>query len=368
MSETTAHDPTRQGDSGVWDQTARISFGFLYVVIAVLTLGWITSNVHQIPADSRAVVLRFGAVTREAGPGLLIAWPAPIEEVVLVPSADQQLALHVKRFEGGTTYSTASTTDTASRTSNLLSRSSMSYAVSYSPRENAGFLLTGDSSVVVLQAVAYYQISDAVMYVTAKDYLEPSLERLVIASAVNLSAKRDLDSILVARPELAMEESARTGREQLRGQLVDAVNARLRSLAEAGAGLGVVVTRLDLIASIPMGAKDAFDYVLIATQDAERAVAQARTTAAMTIQQANQESDRILSDSQARAEERVTEARARTAAVTALAKQANEEGDQIVIKRIYAERIKALLPKAQRVETVGPDNGLNLIIPGAQSQ
>ena len=160
-------------------------------------------------------------------------------------------------------------------------------------RENAAFLLTGDASVVHLQATLLYQIIDPAAYILAAEHVGPALQRLFVASAVSVCASRDLDTILVARPELDSGSSAaaRAGREQLRADLMNAINHRLDDLTSAGASLGIKVSRVDLAAAIPSGAKSAFDYVLIATQQADRDIAEARTGAAMTAQRANQ--DRI---------------------------------------------------------------------------
>ena len=55
---------------------------------------------------------------------------------------------------------------------------------------------------------------------------------------------------------------------------MNAINHRLDDLAEQGVGLGIKVSRVDLVASIPSGAKSAFDYVLIASQQADRDIAE----------------------------------------------------------------------------------------------
>jgi len=42
---------------------------------------WVMSSLVVIRPDQRALVLRFGKLSREAGPGLLVKWPWPIERV-----------------------------------------------------------------------------------------------------------------------------------------------------------------------------------------------------------------------------------------------------------------------------------------------
>ena len=195
--------------------------------------------------------------------------------------------------------------------------------------------------------------------------MAPALERLFVASAVSVCAGRDLDTILVARPEATNAgDDARSSREQLRADLMNAVNRRLQSLAEQGAGLGITVSRVDLVPAIPSGAKSAFDLVLISMQWAERDIAQARTDAETTAQRANRESDRIITDATAKAEEVVTEAKTRTASIAALAQQAPGLSGSMLINRLYYDRVGALLKKAGSVDTVDRDGTSRLILPG----
>jgi regulator of protease activity HflC (stomatin/prohibitin superfamily) len=149
---------------------------------------------------------------------------------------------------------------------------------------------------------------------------------------------------------------------------MNAINHRLDDLSGVGAGLGITVSRVDLAASIPNGAKDAFDRVLVASQEAERDIAEARTEAAATAQSANQEHDRILTDAEAKAAERTTQAKARTAAIGALARGSPGFSGVTLAKRIYIDRIGAILAKAARVDTVDQGGGIHLILPGPVPQ
>src|SRR5690348_8876794 len=79
--------------SGAWAQSTVLAFRFLFIVVGLLALGWVVSNCREITPDSHALVLRFGTVVRQQGAGLLLAWPRPIEQVVVTPAADRQLEL-----------------------------------------------------------------------------------------------------------------------------------------------------------------------------------------------------------------------------------------------------------------------------------
>ncbi|HEY6254355.1 MAG TPA: SPFH domain-containing protein [Xanthobacteraceae bacterium] len=333
--------------AGPWAQSAKLAFRFLFLAVCVAAVGWLVSNFRQVPPESRAIVYRFGTIVRQQGAGLLMSWPRPIEQIVILPSEDRQIEFRIDQFEPDSAVGG-------------------DFMISDYARENTAFLLTGDASIVHLQATLLYQIIDPAAYILAAEHVAPALQRIFVTSAVAVCAARDLDTILVARPELdsGSNAAARTGREQLRADLMNAINRRLDDLAAAGAALGIKVSRVDLAAAIPSGAKSAFDYVLIATQQADRDIAEARTGAAMTALRANQDRDRTLTDVDARAAEKVTDARSRTAAIAALAKGSPGLSGSMLASRIYYDRIGALLAKAARVDTVDNNGGMQVVLPG----
>jgi regulator of protease activity HflC (stomatin/prohibitin superfamily) len=345
-------DPTAKTE-GAWAQAAQLAFRFLFLVVFVLAVGWAISNCRQVPPDSRAIVLRFGTVVRQARAGLLLALPQPFERVILLPSADRQIQFRIDAFQG----------------SGAASSQSVAVSISTNPRDNAGILLTGDMSLVHLSATLFYQISDANAYVLSSEHVAPGLARLFTASAVTVAARRDLDTILVARPERnSASDAFRLGRESLRSDLMNEVNRRLSDLASQGASLGISISRVDLLPSIPAEAKAAFDSVLYAMQNAETAIAQARTQAELLTQRSNQGRDRILTDAQALAQERITQARTRTDAISALS--ANREGlsGQMLERQLYQEQIGKILGAAGRVYSADAQGGARVIVPaGAES-
>ena len=106
------------------------------------------------------------------------------------------------------------------------------------------------------------------------------------------------------------------------------------------------MSRVDLVASIPTGAKFAFDSVLVASQQADREVANARTRATMAAQRANEDGDQIATDAQARGAEIINDAKTRTAAITAYVDGAPGLSGEMLVNRIYYDRIGGLLAKA----------------------
>jgi len=336
-------------DVGPLGQSVAFAFRFIFLAVCLIAVGWFVSNIHQIPPDSQAVVVSFGSVTRVQGAGLLLALPKPIERVIVLPGRERQIPLPISRFMEG-----------------QADASSRDFDLNPDPRLNSGFLLTGDSSVVHLEATLFYQVTDPVAYMTAAEHVAPALQRLFIASAVSIAAGRDLDSILVARPEVASRPGEVIRRERLRSDLLRAVNARVEALAGTGGNLGISVRRVDLVPAIPAAAKAAFDNVLLVTQTAQANIALARTYAQNIAQESDREKDRTFTDAAASADERVSDAKVETASIAALAQQTQGMSRSMQLSRLYYDRIGALLHKAGQVEAVDRNGAAHVIVPGAQ--
>lgn len=337
---------------GPWAQAVALAFRFLFIAVCVIAAGWLFSNFRQIPPDSQAVVMRFGTVARIQGSGLLVAFPRPIEQVMVIPAPARQMSLRISQF-------------TESQDSGA--GPGQGFDLARDPRLNGGFLLTGDSNVVHLEAQLFYQVADPAAYVIAARHVQPALQRLLVDSAIAMIGRRDLDSVLVARPEIAAQAAQVAARDRLRADILRAVNRRLHALSAQGASLGVTVSRVDLVPSIPAFAKSGFDNVLVVSQSAETAVANARTTAQITSQDANSKKDKIATNATASATEMVTNAKAATASIAALAQQSRDMSHSMQMTRLYYDRIVPLLKKAGSVEVLDKDGAVHTIMPGIQT-
>jgi regulator of protease activity HflC (stomatin/prohibitin superfamily) len=336
-----------------WIQAGRLAFLALYGVTVLAALAWAFSNVRQIDPQNRAVVLHFGALDRIRNAGLLLAWPQPFEQVILLPAADRVIERRV--------------TDLLRSDEAVKADRAASFAKPVSDAlAGSGYLLTGDAGVVQLDVRVFYKVTEPYAFVLQGEHVLPALDRLVTRSAVALIAARDLDTILVARPELIGADSqAAERRERLRGDLVRGINQRLAQLGSTGQGLGIEVTRVDVQSSLPNPAVNAFNAVLTASQQADKAVANARTEAEKLTQSANEQADRTLQVAHAQASERLSKASADTASVVSLAKAQQQGLDPQMLLRIYRDRLPKILGQAGSVTTVDPKDDSRLIIQGA---
>ncbi|APA89938.1 protease modulator HflK (plasmid) [Paraburkholderia sprentiae WSM5005] len=374
-------------------QAVRVSFWFVVAVTVLAACAWAGSNIRRIPPDSRAVVLRFGAFVRTQDAGLLIAWPRPFESTLMVPGSARVLEQRIQSLERDPRARHAdahspqvpplSDVEGVTGPSDLPAAPADGMAAMPKPEAEeleatpaagallpdalagSGYLLTGDNGVLQLHATLYYRVVDAYAYVLQKDRLDAALERIVSASAAAVVAQRNLDAILVARPELlSAGQQLAVKRERLRGDLAQEIERHLRQLDAQHAGLGVEVARVDVEAAFPAAAVSAFNSVLTSLQVAERSMAEARTAAEKTRQDAQQDADRIVLNAQANAVERVATARAKTLTIQQLEAPLRDHSDPGLLARVYRDRAQLVLSKAASVTTVDPKNTSNLILPG----
>ena len=356
VTTTSRNGSSDPSSANPWLQAGRIAFIALYAFTLLAAARWLLSNVREIGAENRAVIVRMGALTRVQTSGLLWAWPQPIDQVVLLPAAETVLERHVQALvrsqQARQADDMAYDDDEGGPVSDELAGS--------------GYLLTGDSGIVQLDVRVYYKVTDPMAYVLQADHVLPALDRLVTRSAVVVCAARDLDTILVARPELLGNGNRDAERrERLRSDLLQDVNRRLAALQVAGLGLGIQAARVDVQSSLPRDTLNAFNAVLTASQQAEQNIADARTEAERTLQRATQAADRTLQIAQATASERLAKAQTDTASVLLLTQSVKNRTEPGLLMRVYRERIPGILAKAGSVTTVNPQDDAQLIIPGA---
>jgi regulator of protease activity HflC (stomatin/prohibitin superfamily) len=343
--------------------SVRLGFFMLYALVILLGAGWASGNIHQVAPDSRAVVFRFGRVNRVQEAGLLLAWPSPIEQVRMLPAADRQIAYKVQAQSTGFQ---SDETDFQ-----LAPNDDVIHMQGERDLFNASYLMTGDGNVVSLDATLFYTITAPSAYLLVEGHVLPALQRIFQASAVSLTASRDLDDFLVAQPDEDVTAPGTTAisalaarREALRTDLVTAMNARLNRLRAAGEDLGIVVSRVDLVALLPPVAKAAFDGVLTAAQIADQNAAAAHTDAEHIMQDANQQRDGIVSSAAAAADERIQTAMTEAAPIGALEAQETPADRDTLLTHVYQDEIAVILQHAGEVTAVDPRSAQQILLPG----
>ena len=157
---------------------------FVIVMIALCVL-IICSGIYTVQSDEVALVLRFGKLqgnTKEQQikrPGLHIALPYLIDEIVRVPVGK------VKKLTVSTFMSPQ--------------KSVLSGVSRY------GYLITGDSNIILMKTTVKYSISDPVNYTFFNADVEKMIESTISAQLFEEVAQLDVDTLLTtAKDKLAV--------------------------------------------------------------------------------------------------------------------------------------------------------------------
>jgi len=208
----------------------------LCVILLVL---YLFSGLRFVGPQESALVLRLGKLQPQVhGPGLLLAWPAPLDEVILlVTGAEQTLELDNwtalgPRLEQGRHSREATAEEKAA---GLYQRGNQSLPVEVAPVGDSldpvtdGYTLTGDWNVVQGLFTLRYRITDPVAYHRAT-HNTPALIELLTTRALATELAR-----------LPIDRALTDGRDAL----AQAVCSRLAASAEKLA-LGITATAFEL--------------------------------------------------------------------------------------------------------------------------
>ncbi|MGL4723466.1 MAG: protease modulator HflK [Scandinavium sp.] len=335
-----------------WGQSYRIAFFGLYAATLLAALAWLFSSFHQVTPDSQAVVFRFGKPIAVERPGVVFAWPAPVDNVQVIPGPARILqhdVLPLQRKEQLKTLTAAQVTADAGA--------------------GAGYQLTGDAGVVQLNMQVFYRIDNPLRYVLQRPHVDALIDRLAQRASTLICAGRDLDTVLVARPETQQDDTyAAQERSRLRSDLKQMMDKDLQQLAGSDNDPGIVIERVDIASSLPDEAVDAFNSVLTASQQAEKNIAQAQNEATLRLQKSQQQADRVIQQAEASSSEMHAKAEVATQTITKLAQARASGSDAGLLQRLWRDRISAILSHAGQVLTVAPENKNRLVLSGPDDQ
>jgi regulator of protease activity HflC (stomatin/prohibitin superfamily) len=223
---------------------------------------------------------------------------------------------------------------------------------------------------VLLTASLIYRINDPIAYALEESHVAPALDRLFRATAVHITAARNLNDFLVVQTKNDQSGKAQNLvalRSEVRESFLRTMNDRLKALEATGAGLGVEIEQINLTPSLTPDAKAAFDQVLVATQTADRGIAMARTDAERRRQDANNQAQQLTSAAEATAAELVSKASVDTATILALVRDEKSfQSKDVVLLREYRARVAEIMNRTGRVTLVDPRSGARVVLPGVQ--
>jgi membrane protease subunit HflK len=297
----------------------RSSIRILRWGMLVLVLIYLCSGITVIGPNERGLILRFGrALPNSAPPGLLLAFPAPIDEVVRLPAKSvQEVVLD-------------------SWTAN-----DDSYRDSLHP-ERDPYTITGDVNVIRARFSIRFQVADPIAYEFGANERENLCNAICYQSACRVLAGMSVDDALTTRRDFIGQESMRLAQSEI---------DRL--------GLGIQLLAFETREiNPPAPVLPAFQDVVSAKVEAKTLVEPARSRNASVIPEAKAEAYRIQQEGQSYAQGLIAKAQGEVSAFLALLKE-YRANPVTVHTRLYAEMIETVLPKL-RVSTVMPTDRGNV--------
>lgn len=312
-----ARAPRESSDASVRRSVTRTLVNLTILALSVALLAaWAYFGFYQLEPGQAAVILRFGKYVRTEGdPGLRWHLPPPIEshEIVNVASIDRE--------EFGTRVADPVAADAEER--------------------SEATMQTSDNNIVHVGFVVQYRIKDAF-----KSRYRVASPREILRDAAQ-SAVREV----VGRHSIDGVLSAERGSVELESE--ESLQA---TLDHYESGLEVIGVELQDV-SPPPAVRPAFDDVLAAIQDRNRAVNEAEGYANEVLPKARAEAIETVESARGYQEARVAEATGEAERFRAMALEYRKAPD-VVRTRLFLEAMEEILPD---VHTVIVDPGTAVV-------
>lgn len=275
--------------------------GLLGIGLAVLAAIWLYSAVYVVDEQEQAVVLRFGKYYETVGPGLNIYFP-PI---------DRKYLENVTRERA------------------------------YSKQ---GQMLTEDENIVEVPLTVQYKITNLQDFVLNVDQPEVSLQHATESALRHVVGSTSMDQVLTE------------GREQM---AVD-IRERLQRFLDTYR-TGITVTQVNVqSAAAPREVQEAFDDVIRAREDEQRARNQAESYANGVVPEARGQAQRIIEDANGYRDEVIARAKGEADRFTKLVAEYRKAPD-VTRQRLYLETMQEVYSNSSKVLVATKDGQNNLL-------
>jgi len=304
-----------------WGGTTRRNLVPL-LAVGIATVGFLHAFTFQVNPDELGVVLRFGEVTRQEGPGLHFRFPYPIEEVRLPKATRQNIAeLGVRTQE----------TDAGGALPPIYVR-------------EESLMLTADENIVDVAFVVYWRIRDAQKYLFNIRDPESTVGVVAESAMREVVGQSDLGPILTR---------ARQETEQAVQGLMQEV------LDRYDAGIRIDHVRLQRI-DPPTQVIDAFRDVQAAATDKEKLQNDALAYASRIVPEAKGVAERTLETAKGFRQQAIAEAEGQTARFVKV-QQEYEKSPEVTRRRLYLETMERVLAGARKTIIDGKTGAVPLL-------
>ena len=286
---------------------------YFLVLVAVVVVFIALSGVRVVKSGEVALILRFGKLVGDSyeeqvhQPGLLLAFPYIIDEVITVPTGsvmEQKILTH---------YTSGNMTTL----------------------RNNGYVITGDQNIAVIGASVKYVISDPVAYALNIADVRSLINAFVSNAMIDEAAHTDVDALLTE------------GKDAFAVAVMQ--NAQ-RELSRVGTGVTLSTVELTYVA-MPNEVKSTYE-----------AVNSASVQAATLLEQAKQYRENTIPAAQSQANSYIAQANSDYASAVAAANDDMAEfwgvieeyrrSPDVVRTRIYSAKVSEVMSKIGKIRVV----------------
>ncbi|MBF7142078.1 MULTISPECIES: FtsH protease activity modulator HflK [Pseudomonas] len=277
--------------------------GLLGIGLAVLAAIWLYSAVYVVDEQEQAVILRFGKYHETVGPGLNIYFPP----------FDRKYLENVTRERA------------------------------YSKQ---GQMLTEDENIVEVPLTVQYKIVNLRDFVLNVDQPEVSLQHATDSALRHVVGSTAMDQVLTE------------GRVQMAGEIKDRLQRFMDTYRT-----GISVTQVNVqSAAAPREVQEAFDDVIRAREDEQRARNQAETYANGVVPEARGQAQRIIEDANGYRDEVVSRAKGEADRFSKLLGEYRKAPD-VTRERLYLETMQEVYSNTSKVLVSGKGQNNMLYLP-----
>jgi membrane protease subunit HflK len=287
---------------------------FLLILAGAVVI-WLSTGFYTVGPDQQGAIRTFGKFTGTSSQGLHWYWPAPIG------------TLNVVRV-------------TTTRRMELGFRSGADSLGPASSRPEESLMITGDENIVDVQAVIQYRISNLVDYLFKVD--DPGeADRGVHVGQPDGRTLRDvaetaLRQVVGTRP---IDDVLTTQKEQVQTEVL----LKMRELlGRYETGIEVLQVLLQNV-NPPRDVQDAFEDVVRAREDRERAINLAEAYKADQLPKATGQARRIVEEAQGFSQGRIARAKGEADGFKAVLEGYRRSPD-VTRQRLYLEAMEEVLP------------------------
>ena len=285
-----------------------INFKFIRLAaLGLIVLVGIITSFYTVPADSQAVVLRFGKPIATNGPGLHFKLPYGIDQTLSV-----EVTRQLQQEFGFGTPGASNPWQFSSSGEQELEKS----------------MVTWDLNAALVEWVVQYRIEDPQQYLFAVREPDATLRDLTESVMREIVGDRTVDEVITV------------GRQEIENIASEKLQA---ATVEYTMGLRIVQVQLKDV-NPPRRVQSSFNEVNQAQQERESAINRANGEYNKEVPRARGEADRMISTADGYAAKRVNEAEGDVASFEALLIEYTD-APEITRRRLYLETMSEILPK-----------------------